>query len=480
MVVNNDAVSWRVLTRMDFDAIVLSPGPGHPSRWHDFGVCSDILRHSEVPVFGICLGHQGIGNLLEGTVNRAPMAMHGRLSRVNHEGKGLFKDVPQGFSVVRYHSLAITSPPGPEGHVVAWAEDGVVMGVEHTKRPIWGVQFHPESISTEYGLKIAENFFDLAASYQRPQRPAGRATIAPRSVKQERAAAAKAPGRAAAADADDRGRSADRVPLRTALRRAQPVLLARQRRRADLAGAVLLHGDHRRRRALLRHLRRRQRRGRGQPRRGRDRRAQVDLRLPAEGDGADRGRAARGGRARPGRRLRRLPRLRAEGRLRLAQRPQLRPARRGDDAGQPGRRRRPHQGADLRLRPLPRRGPGGRAVARRRRGPDRRGDRGAAAGAAPGAAERAGRPRRLPLRPRPRALPRRHRQVAGRTAGGRVLRGLPHRPVLDRRQPRAVRPLPAAAAQQRLALLGLPPARREHDRQLLAGALHLGRPPSAR
>src|SRR5689334_6043163 len=189
MVVNNDAVSWRVLTRMDFDAIVLSPGPGHPSRWHDFGVCSDILRHSEVPVFGICLGHQGIGNLLEGTVNRAPMAMHGRLSRVNHEGKGLFKDVPQGFSVVRYHSLAITSPPGPEGHVVAWAEDGVVMGVEHTKRPIWGVQFHPESISTEYGLKIAENFFDLAAGYQRPQRPAGRATIPPRAIKPERRAA---------------------------------------------------------------------------------------------------------------------------------------------------------------------------------------------------------------------------------------------------------------------------------------------------
>jgi para-aminobenzoate synthetase len=191
MVVNNDAVSWRVLTRMDIDAIVLSPGPGHPSRWHDFGVCRDILRHSEVPVFGICLGHQGIGNLLEGTVNRAPMAMHGRLSRVMHEGKGLFKDVPQGFSVVRYHSLAITTPPGPEGHVVAWAEDGVVMGVEHTKRPIWGVQFHPESISTEYGLKIAENFFELAASHPRPQRPAGRATIVPRIARSGRPARAE-------------------------------------------------------------------------------------------------------------------------------------------------------------------------------------------------------------------------------------------------------------------------------------------------
>jgi para-aminobenzoate synthetase len=184
MVVNNDAVSWRVLTRMDFDAIVLSPGPGRPERWHDFGVCRDILRHSEIPVFGICLGHQGIGNLVEGVVNRAPMAMHGRLSRVMHEGKGLFRDVPQGFSVVRYHSLAITSPPGPEGHVVAWADDGVVMGVEHTSRPIWGVQFHPESISTEYGLRIAQNFFELAARHQRsPGRPAGRATIEPRSGK---------------------------------------------------------------------------------------------------------------------------------------------------------------------------------------------------------------------------------------------------------------------------------------------------------
>ncbi len=199
MVVNNDAVSWRVLTRMDFDAIVLSPGPGHPSRWHDFGVCRDILRYSETPVFGICLGHQGIGNLLEGSVARAPMAMHGRLSRVMHEGKGLFKGVPQGFSVVRYHSLAITAPPGPEGSICAWSDDGVVMGVEHTRRPIWGVQFHPESISTEYGLKIAENFFELAARHRREgERPAGRATIAPRPNR-------PAPAPAPAAPAPERG-----------------------------------------------------------------------------------------------------------------------------------------------------------------------------------------------------------------------------------------------------------------------------------
>jgi para-aminobenzoate synthetase len=163
VVVNNDAVSWRVLSRSDFDAIVLSPGPGRPERWHDFGVCRDILRYSEIPVLGICLGHQGIGNLLEGNVSTAPMAMHGRLSHVRHSDSGIFEGIPQDFSVVRYHSLAITGPPGPEGNVTAWADDGVVMGVEHTNRPIWGVQFHPESIATEHGRAIAENFYAMAS-----------------------------------------------------------------------------------------------------------------------------------------------------------------------------------------------------------------------------------------------------------------------------------------------------------------------------
>jgi para-aminobenzoate synthetase len=162
VVVNNDAVSWRVLSRSKFDAFVLSPGPGRPERWHDFGVCRDILSYSEVPVLGICLGHQGIGNLLEGGVTSAPQPMHGRLSQVRHRGTGIFAGVPQDFSVVRYHSLAITGPVGPEGHVVAWADDGVVMGVEHDSRPIWGVQFHPESIATEFGDRIARNFFELA------------------------------------------------------------------------------------------------------------------------------------------------------------------------------------------------------------------------------------------------------------------------------------------------------------------------------
>ncbi len=165
VVVNNDAVSWRVLSRSDFDAIVLSPGPGRPERWHDFGVCRDILRYSEIPLLGICLGHQGIGNLLRGGVDRAPMAMHGRLSHVRHDGTGLFAGIPQEFSVVRYHSLAITSPMGPQGHETAWSDDGVVMGIEHDERPMWGVQFHPESIATEHGRAIAENFYALASAF---------------------------------------------------------------------------------------------------------------------------------------------------------------------------------------------------------------------------------------------------------------------------------------------------------------------------
>jgi para-aminobenzoate synthetase len=169
IVIHNDMVSWRALSSWDFDAIVLSPGPGHPGRWHDFGVCADILRSSESPVLGICLGHQGLGRALSGLVGSAPCAMHGRLSQVHHLGAGLFEGLPQDFSVVRYHSLAVTGPIGPEGRVTAWTDDGVVMGIEHRSRPLWGVQFHPESIATEYGRAVVENFYSLARAH-RPAR----------------------------------------------------------------------------------------------------------------------------------------------------------------------------------------------------------------------------------------------------------------------------------------------------------------------
>jgi para-aminobenzoate synthetase len=172
IVVRNDVVSWRALSRWDFDAIVLSPGPGRPERWHDFGVCSDILRSSEIPVLGVCLGHQGLGHLLEGMVASAPMVMHGRLSGIRHDGDGLFEGIPQGFSVVRYHSLAVAGELGPQGRVTAWTDEGVVMGLEHRARPMWGVQFHPESIATEHGRRLFENFYALAHRHNatRPRR----------------------------------------------------------------------------------------------------------------------------------------------------------------------------------------------------------------------------------------------------------------------------------------------------------------------
>jgi para-aminobenzoate synthetase len=210
IVVRNDVISWKALSRWDFDAIVLSPGPGRPQRWHDFGVCADILRHSEIPVLGICLGHQGIGNLLRGRVAAAPIAMHGRLSRVRHDETGLFTGIPQDFSVVRYHSLAVTGSLGPDGRVTAWTEDGVVMGIEHRRRPLWGVQFHPESVATEHGRRIVENFYERLGHRRRPgpgrvQAPTavpGRPSAPPRAelAPKPRASAERVPKQRASAE----------------------------------------------------------------------------------------------------------------------------------------------------------------------------------------------------------------------------------------------------------------------------------------
>jgi para-aminobenzoate synthetase len=196
IVVRNDMVSWRALSRWDFDAIVISPGPGRPERWHDFGVCSDILRSSDIPVLGVCLGHQGLGHLLAGTVSGAPMVMHGRLSGVRHDASGLFEGIPQDFSVVRYHSLAVVGDLGPHGRVTAWTQDGVVMGIEHTERPMWGVQFHPESIATEHGRKLCENFYTLARRHAAARRvsPHRRPPPRPRPpLAREQAAGEQAP-----------------------------------------------------------------------------------------------------------------------------------------------------------------------------------------------------------------------------------------------------------------------------------------------
>jgi para-aminobenzoate synthetase len=189
IVIHNDVVSWKALSRWDFDAIVLSPGPGRPERWHDFGVCADILRFSEVPVLGVCLGHQGLGHVLKANVSYAPTVMHGRLSPVKHTDSGLFEGIPQDFEVVRYHSLAVSGSLGEEGREIAWTADGVVMGIEHATRPLWGVQFHPESICTEYGHKLFENFYALARERAQPHggRKLNRPSVPPRRCRKRSA-----------------------------------------------------------------------------------------------------------------------------------------------------------------------------------------------------------------------------------------------------------------------------------------------------
>ena len=161
-VVRNDAPEWAGLDLRRFDCAVVSPGPGRPHEHRDFGHSRDLLRRAELPTLGICLGHQGIGLLGGARVESAPEPRHGHLTTVEHTGEGLFAGIPQRFTAVRYHSLCVAEPIPAELEAVAWAEDGVIMGLVHRELPLWGVQFHPESISTEYGAELVSNFRDLA------------------------------------------------------------------------------------------------------------------------------------------------------------------------------------------------------------------------------------------------------------------------------------------------------------------------------
>ena len=177
VVVRNDGATWEELAGWDVDNIVISPGPGRPERPADFGVCAAAILHADVPVLGVCLGHQGLGHLSGGEVVHAPEVMHGRLSAVYHDRSALFEGIPQGFEVVRYHSLCLSEPLPESLERTAWTEDGVVMGVAHRERPAWGVQFHPESICTSYGVKLLENFRELTRGAGRGR--ARRATTEP-------------------------------------------------------------------------------------------------------------------------------------------------------------------------------------------------------------------------------------------------------------------------------------------------------------
>ncbi|MEV0603015.1 aminodeoxychorismate synthase component I [Streptomyces sp. NPDC050315] len=173
LVVRNDDPDWHPDMPSGFDAVIVSPGPGNPGRESDFGICRQLIERAEVPLLGICLGHQGIALAHGATVDRAPEPRHGRVSPVLHDGTDLFRGMPSPLEVVRYHSLAVTGLP-PELEATAHTPDGVLMGLRHRTRPMWGVQFHPESVCTEYGKRLIRNFVDLAGGR------AGRAPARPR------------------------------------------------------------------------------------------------------------------------------------------------------------------------------------------------------------------------------------------------------------------------------------------------------------
>ncbi|RVW08739.1 aminodeoxychorismate synthase component I [Prescottella agglutinans] len=165
-VVKNDA-DWAAVPLEDFDNIVISPGPGRPDRKRDFGISARAIANREVPVLGVCLGHQGLCHLFGSNVGLAPVPMHGRLSSISHTGSGIFTDLPSPFRAVRYHSLIVEDlPPDLEAH--AWTDDGLIMAAKHRRHPLWGVQFHPESICTQYGLDLLANFRDLSPSRGHP------------------------------------------------------------------------------------------------------------------------------------------------------------------------------------------------------------------------------------------------------------------------------------------------------------------------
>ena len=161
-VVRNDKMSAEEIIAAKPNAIVLSPGPCTPN---EAGVCLDLIAKagSTIPILGVCLGHQSIGQAYGGKVIRAPDPMHGKLSTVTHSDKGVFRGLPRKFQVTRYHSLIVERSSLPDClEVTAETSDGLIMGLQHKSHPVHGVQFHPESIASEHGHALLANFLELA------------------------------------------------------------------------------------------------------------------------------------------------------------------------------------------------------------------------------------------------------------------------------------------------------------------------------
>ena len=164
-VYRNDKISLDEIEKLAPEAIVLSPGPATPN---DAGICLALIDRfkSTTPILGVCLGHQAIGQAMGGDVIRAPKLMHGKTSKINHTGKGLFRGLNSGFEATRYHSLIVDRATLPSDlEITASSDDGLIMGMQHKSFPLHGVQFHPESIASENGHALLQNFLNLSRDF---------------------------------------------------------------------------------------------------------------------------------------------------------------------------------------------------------------------------------------------------------------------------------------------------------------------------
>jgi anthranilate synthase/aminodeoxychorismate synthase-like glutamine amidotransferase len=160
-VFRNDKVTLEELSALNPSQLVISPGPGDPLK--DGGISPQAMLHfsGKIPVLGVCLGHQCLGAIYGGHVDRAPRLMHGKTSSINHNGQGIFTGIPSPFNGMRYHSLVVYDPLPSELEITATTPEGEIMGLKHKDYPTYGVQFHPESILTEHGKQLLQNFLNL-------------------------------------------------------------------------------------------------------------------------------------------------------------------------------------------------------------------------------------------------------------------------------------------------------------------------------
>lgn len=162
-VVKNDEITLEEIKKLQPRSIIISPGPGNPGNIRDFGVCREVITElgSEIPILGVCLGHQGIFAAFGGEIVRNK-PVHGKQSSIYHDQEGIFSGVENPLPAARYHSLSCSEESKPECmEITARTHDGMIMGIKHVERPIYGLQFHPESIGTDHGIKLLENFLEI-------------------------------------------------------------------------------------------------------------------------------------------------------------------------------------------------------------------------------------------------------------------------------------------------------------------------------